>query len=159
MDTVNNASNGFVSSFLKKYQLITFFVLTLALSAGLAMIAVMIGDENITILSVFTPSFTAIILTALVSGKAGLRELLVRQTKQRVSFRWLLISLVTFPFIAAIAIGFHSLFGGPALALRTTQLLPQMIVILLIAIGEEYGWRGYALPRLQQKSIMTWWQV
>jgi len=126
-------------------------MLTLALSAALAMIAVLIGDENITIVSVFTPSLTAIALTALVDGKTGVRELLVKQTNQGIRFQWLVISLITFPLIALIAIGLHSLLGGPALALRTTQLLPQMIVILLIALGEEYGWRGYALPRLQQR--------
>jgi len=151
MDTVNKANNGFFSSFLRQYHLIIFFVLTLTLSAGLAIIAVMIGDENITILTVFTPSLTAIALTALASGKARLQELLIKQSIQRVSLRWLVISLITFPLIAAIAIGFHSLFGGPALAIRTTELLPQVIVILLIAFGEEYGWRGYALPRLQQR--------
>jgi len=151
LDSINETNTGLFSSFLRRYQLIIFFVLTLTLSAGLAIIAVMIGDDNITILSVFTPSLTAIALTALVSGKAGLQELLVKQTKQRVSFRWIVISLITFPLIAAIAIGIHSLFGGPALALRTTELLPQTIIILLIAFGEEYGWRGYALPRLQQR--------
>ena len=35
--------------------------------------------------------------------------------------------------------------------LRTTQLLPQAVVIVLIAIGEEYGWRGFLLPRLMKK--------
>jgi membrane protease YdiL (CAAX protease family) len=75
---------------------------------------------------------------------------LVKQTIQPVKFRWILASLGTIPLIAAVAIGLHSLFGGPALAIRSTQLFPQVIIILLIALGEEYGWRGYALPRLQQ---------
>jgi len=35
--------------------------------------------------------------------------------------------------------------------LRTSQLLPQVVVIILIAIGEEYGWRGYLLPRLMRR--------
>jgi uncharacterized protein len=35
--------------------------------------------------------------------------------------------------------------------LRTTQLLPQVIVILLISIGEEFGWRGYLLPKLKER--------
>ena len=138
MDTNIEASSGGFSSFLRQYQLIIFFVLVLALSAAIAMVAATIGDENIAILSVFTPTLTAIALTALVSGKAGLRELLVKQTIRRVKFRWILISLITIPLIAAVAIGIHSLFGGPALTLRSTQLLPQVIIILLISFGEEY---------------------
>jgi len=40
--------------------------------------------------------------------------------------------------------------------LRTTQLMPQIMVIALIAVGEEIGWRGYALPWLQQRySALT----
>jgi membrane protease YdiL (CAAX protease family) len=153
MDTTSKASNGRLSSFLRQYQLIIFFVLTLTLGAGVVTVAVMTGNENIAILAVLTPSLTAIALTALVSGKVGLRELLVKQTKQRVNFRWIVISLFTIPLIAAVAISLHSLFGGPALTLRSTQLLPQVIIILLISFGEEYGWRGYALPRLQQRYI------
>lgn len=143
-------SNGFLTV-IRQFQLTIFFVLVLALSAAVAMTAIMIGDENFAILTVLSPSLIAIALTAVVNGRAGLRELLVKQTRQPVKFRWIVISLISIPGIAVAAIGFHSLFGGPALALRSTQLLPQMVIILLIALGEEYGWRGYALPKLQQR--------
>jgi membrane protease YdiL (CAAX protease family) len=36
-------------------------------------------------------------------------------------------------------------------SLRTYQLMPQLVVIILIALGEEYGWRGFLLPRLMNK--------
>ena len=29
--------------------------------------------------------------------------------------------------------------------------MPQMPLILLIALGEEYGWRGFLLPRLMKR--------
>ena len=29
--------------------------------------------------------------------------------------------------------------------------MPQIVVIILIALGEEYGWRGFLLPRLMNK--------
>ena len=29
--------------------------------------------------------------------------------------------------------------------------MPQIIIIILIAVGEEYGWRGFLLPRLMNK--------
>ncbi len=150
MANVIKAGNKGLPSVLGQYQLIIFFVLVLALSAAVAMTAIAIGDENVAILTVFSPSLIAIAFTAFVSGKEGLRELLVKQTIQPVKFRWIVASLGTIPLIAAVAIGLHSLFGGPALTIRSTQLFPQVIIILLIALGEEYGWRGYALPRLQQ---------
>ena len=60
MDNNNKASNGGFSSFLRQYQLIIFFVLALAVSIGFAVVAVMIGDTNITYLTVFTPTLIAI---------------------------------------------------------------------------------------------------
>lgn len=156
MDTTNKGSNRNLILFLRQYQLLIFFVVTLFLSAVIATVAIVIGDKNLTILSVLTPSLTAIALTAFFDGKSGLKDLLIKQTKQRFKFRWLVISLIMFPILALIAISIHSLFDGPDLALRTTQLLPQMIVIVLIALGEEYGWRGYALPKLEEKySALT----
>lgn len=151
MNTINKVSTRSFFSFLRQHQLIIFFVVTLLLSAGIAAVAIVIGDKNITILSVFTPSLVAIALTALVGGRSELKNLLVKQMKQHVEYRWVVISLITFPILAILAISMHSLFGGSELTLRTTQLLPQMIVIVLIALGEEYGWRGYALPKLEER--------
>ncbi|MBN4081267.1 CPBP family intramembrane metalloprotease [Caldithrix abyssi] len=151
MRTTDGSDSGDFALLLKQHQLTIFFVLTLLISAALAAIAVTIGDENITILTVLGPSVTAIVLTSIISGKAGLRELLVEQTTRRVSFQWVAVALLGIPIVAAVAIGLHSLLGGPELRLRTTTLLPQIIIILIISLGEEYGWRGYALPKLQKK--------
>lgn len=136
---------------LEKYQLGIFFSITLLLSAVIAYAAVMLGDENFSILTVFTPSLTAIILTALIKGRVGVRELLLSQTTWRMHPGWFITSLLVIPMIAILAIALYSLAGGPSLALRTTELLPQVIVILLIALGEEYGWRAFALTKLQEK--------
>lgn len=152
MNRVNEKRNGRFSAFLAQYQLAIFFILTLALSATIAIIAVRIGDENITILTVFTPTLVAIFLTAFVSGKSGLHDLLIKQTKQRVKLSWLLVSLLLFPILAVLAITIYAQFDGTPLTLRTTEIFPQMLLILLIGLGEEYGWRGFALPKLQQKQ-------
>jgi membrane protease YdiL (CAAX protease family) len=65
--------------------------------------------------------------------------------------KWLLLSVAGFPVLASLAILTTSNFDSSSIQLRTTQLLPQIVVILLIALGEEYGWRGYLLPRLMKR--------
>ncbi|MEM8857046.1 MAG: CPBP family intramembrane glutamic endopeptidase [Chloroflexota bacterium] len=75
---------------------------------------------------------------------------MISQVFRRVRLSWLFASFLLFPALAAAAILLYATIGGEPLALRTTQLLPQAIVILLVALGEEFGWRGYALPKLQQ---------
>jgi membrane protease YdiL (CAAX protease family) len=141
---------------LKTNELPLFFILTLLGSAAAVGLAVAAQDENFAILAVFTPTLSATLLTALNSGRPGLRKLFLEQTRRRFSRRWLLITLFLFPLLASLAVLIHSTFGGPDLALRTTALLPDLLVILLISVGEEYGWRGFALPRLQQRwSALT----
>lgn len=134
----------------EKREIILFSVIVIALSSLICLIAYQLDDPNISILSVFTPSIVALILTAIAKGKRGLYELFVQQTVQKTAFKWLLLSLIGFPILASLAVLTMLNFDMTGFQLRTTQLLPQVVVIVLIAIGEEYGWRGYLLPRLMK---------
>ena len=142
------------SSFLERYQLTIFFVLVMAASITVSTIGYMQKNENLAMLAILSPSITAIILTALLSGRSGLRDLLVKQLVRPVAWRWVLVAAFLIPTVAALAIYLHSLFGGPQLVFEFG--IPQAIFIVLISVGEEFGWRAFALPRLQTKhSALT----
>lgn len=134
-----------------KREIILFSVIVIVLSSLICLIAYQLDNPNLSILSVFTPSIVALVLTATSSGKSGLYDLFVQQTIQKTAFKWLLLSVIGFPFLASLAMLTNLNFDMSDFELRTTQLLPQIIVIILIAIGEEYGWRGYLLPRLMKR--------
>ena len=89
-------------------------------------------------------------ITGIGFGRTGLKEIFKGRTLARLDLRWSLVALLLIPVVAVTGLLAHSFFGGPQLGLRTTALFPQVIVILLISLGEEYGWRGFALPRLQK---------
>jgi membrane protease YdiL (CAAX protease family) len=132
-------------------EIIIFSVIVIALSSVICFISYKLDNSNVSILSVFTPSIVALIYTAITSGKKGLYELFVKQTVRKTGIKWLLISLVGIPVLASLAMLTSLGFDISRFDLRTTQLLPQIVVIVLIAIGEEYGWRGFLLPRLMDK--------
>ena len=99
----------------------------------------------------------AFIVTALVSGKAGVRDLARRSFRWRVPLRWYLISLLALPLIFLIAITI--LYGlAPLRALGQnwlqllTAFLPAMaIMILLNNVAEEIGWTGFVFARFQDR--------
>ncbi len=136
---------------IRDYQLTTFFVLNLMFSAAMAVTGAFLGNTNIAIITVLAPSLSAIVLTGLFAGRRGLRKLLVEQTIRIVNPKWIAVSILMIPMIACVAIGLNFLIGGSEFAIRASALFPQLLVILIIALGEEYGWRGYALPKLQEK--------
>jgi uncharacterized protein len=136
---------------MEKKEIIIFPALAIALSSLICFFAYQIDNPGVSILSVFTPSIVALIMTAATTGKKGLMELFVKQTVKKMAFKWLLLSLFGIPTIASLAMLTSLDFDVSGFHLRTTQLLPQVVVIILIAIGEEYGWRGYLLPRLMKK--------
>lgn len=132
-------------------EIILFSAMVIALSSLLCYIAYTLDDPNVSILAVFTPSLVALVLTAITKGKKGVYDLFVKQTVKKTSLNWLLIALLGIPALASLAVLTSLHFDISRFHLRTTQLLPQLIVIVMIAIGEEYGWRGYVLPRLMKK--------
>lgn len=106
------------------------------------------------ILSTTLASFT---VTAIIAGKAGVRQLLRRYVLWRVGLRWYLLVLVGVPLIQ---LAFSSVFLGiaPLTAfiqrwpLYFTTFLPQVLIIgIATQIWEEGGWSGFAVPNLQQR--------
>ena len=138
-------------------SLLVFFALCFVLSWALWM-PLVIGRPGpigfaLLLVGSLVPSALAIILTALNHGRFAVRSLLGRLLTWRVGVRWYLVLLVpTLVVLIAIIID-STLWGGPPLAPAVTPLAAIAMVAFMIfpgsATGEEIGWRGYALPRLQ----------
>jgi uncharacterized protein len=99
----------------------------------------------------------AFIVTALVSRKAGVRDLARRSFRWRVPLRWYLISLLVPLLIFLIAVtilyGFAPLrtLGQNWLQLFTAFLPALAIMILLNNVAEEIGWTGFVFARFQDR--------
>ena len=113
------------------------------------------------ILGSFTPSAFAVILTAKNEGRGAVRALLRRLLQWRVGVRWYVFALgymtaikLVVALIYRAATGAWPQFGSyPAWYVVLATWLAAMI--LGGPLGEEIGWRGYALPRLQQRFGMA----
>lgn len=103
------------------------------------------------------PSLSAIILTGLQSGKMGVRALLSSLVRWRVGLIWYLFALLAIPasklLVFALTVVLGSSIFDPARLLDLTGLLPAFLFFLVYGapLQEELGWRGYALPRLQER--------
>jgi membrane protease YdiL (CAAX protease family) len=101
------------------------------------------------------PSLAAFILTAAIEGPAGFARLLRAIVRWRIGYSWYLFVLIGVPAItvagALVLPGVAGSFQTPALVLLLSYPA-SFVVSLLIGgpLGEEIGWRGFALPRLQR---------
>ncbi len=148
-------------SAMRRHPLITFFVLTYTLSWILESPLVFLGNSItdtqglvLTILASNVPSLLALVLTAIVLGREALRKLLRRLLHWRVNPLWYLVVVLGPVALVGGVVALHTLVGDPALSLGRPLLIPAVITLAFSifpgsALGEEIGWRGYALPRLQ----------
>jgi len=103
----------------------------------------------------FGPMVAAVAITAQESGRAGLRSLLGRVMRWRVAPIWYGVALLGPIALQLLAMALHVVLGGqPPDPLAMAAALPGVLLVtaymlVQVGIGEEVGWRGYALPRLQ----------
>jgi hypothetical protein len=146
-----------IKAFIKSHPLLSYFALTFAISWGGMLLVILAGASGgIPMLAwVAGPPVAGILLTGLLYGRAGFRDLLSRMTKWRVGARWYAVALLTTPlYLTAILLAF---------SLSSPELLPRILTtsekasLLLFGIGwgligggllEELGWTGFAVPTL-----------
>ena len=108
-------------------------------------------------LGVFGPLVAAVILTARERGRAGLRSLLGRIVRWRVAPVWYGVVLLGPVLLYLISMALEVVLGGRSPSPGALiGALPMVLVyaaymVVFVAIGEEVGWRGYALPALQAR--------
>lgn len=131
---------------------VAFFVVTYALTALLwwpilragAPLSALSGRLVLPfLLAGVAPSLVALALAGVEGGRSGIGRLLGQAGRWRFGPGWYALALLLAPLIALVALALSALLGGPAPAVRLDYLVP------VAAVGEELGWRGYALPRLQ----------
>jgi membrane protease YdiL (CAAX protease family) len=91
-------------------------------------------------------------MAASTGGSAGVRRLLARVVPSRSALPWYAAVLIAFPALNLVAVRLLApdfLARLPAWD-RLLSLLPLTLVNDTGPLGEEFGWRGFALPRLLQ---------
>jgi membrane protease YdiL (CAAX protease family) len=153
------------SKWVRRYPLPTFFILAYALSwmieIPLALQAKGIIQQlfpfSLHYLAGYGPLLAALIVTGITGGSEGLRELWGRISRWRVKPGWWLVALSPLGIYLLVGAVLWALQGQKMdlVAMGQVDYLPPLglaaipLWILTFGIGEETGWRGFALPRLQ----------
>ena len=143
-----------ILSFIKRHSLIIFFLLAYTLS----WIPSLTEAHSIFPMG---PFLAALIVLGLANGKAGLLDFIRRIGRWRVGLQWYALVL-GLPFVLNLAAtGLNVLLGASVPTLDRvppfSDFIPSLLFIfILIGIGEEPAWRGFALPRLVNgRSILV----
>jgi len=159
-----------IRSFIQKHPVLTYYALTFAISWGGVLIlgapygmpATSEQFENrwpIVFVPYFLgPTTASLLLTGLIYGRAGFRQLLSHLFKWRVGTLWYAVALLTAPLLVMPILFALSLTSPVFLPnLFTTadrlSLIRSGIVVGLIEGGllEELGWTGFAVPEMRRR--------
>jgi CAAX protease family protein len=142
-------TNGF-RAFVRRYELVIFF----ALSYLIAWSGIPFGS-----FLAFSPLVSAIVVVLIAEGLPGLARLGRRLIKWRVNWIWYAAAIGLPLLVHAVGIGLNMAAGAPAPSLDQFQPWYGVVLVFGLAmvnplegpLGEEPGWRGFAVPRLQSK--------
>jgi CAAX protease family protein len=134
-----------IAASIKRHPLVAFFVLAYAMTWPL--IPLVSVSPLLGLPALFGPALAAVIVAAVTDGGPGLRDLLGRLARWRVGTRWYAVALGLPLVLALTAAGLNLLLGAQT-SINFGGLSFLNFVVFVLIVGEELGWRGYALPKL-----------
>jgi membrane protease YdiL (CAAX protease family) len=167
VEDTNRLSSVASRGLLARHPLISFFVIAfalawlievpLALSANgiLPKLPLLVFAIAIPV-ATLAPAVSAFIVTGVTEGKVGVVRLLRRCVRWRIGVQWYLFILIGIPIIvllgAIVVPGAAAAFNPVVAPLLAAYPLAFVVTFFLGGpLGEEPGWRGFALPRLQSR--------
>jgi membrane protease YdiL (CAAX protease family) len=153
---------------MRQHPLFFFFLMSYAFSwiisipYVLSVWGILPGDYTIVfILKPFVgPTLAAIIMTGITEGKEGLLRLRQRLQQRRAGWQWYLFILLGIPALLLLGViiqpGALASFQGLTPRLLVSYPVYFVVVFFGVALPEEIGWRGFALPRMQPRYGPLW---
>ncbi len=151
--------------FVRRYPLISFFVLTFVISwSGVIAVSFFMGMPTTSsqferfgpiALSPFLlgPTIVGLLLTRIVHGRAGFSVLKSRLAKWRIGIGWYVFAVLTVPAILSVMLLILSQFSSdfiPKICIEKNKVEFALIAIITGLVGggvlEETGWTGFATP-------------
>jgi membrane protease YdiL (CAAX protease family) len=147
---------------IKRYPAMTFFAITIAwiwisMPALFGLLGINAREDIavqhiILIFLVNSPSVFGILLTGIVDGREGLKALFSRAVRWRVKPVWYAAALLIPAGAYVLNYVVQGLIGGEIAPINVAEKLAFSIPTALMAcLLEEFGWRGFAQPRLQRR--------
>ena len=158
-----------VKAFVTRFPLLTFYAVVFAISWGGTLILVggRIPGTAAEVERLFPfalvvlfagPSIAGILMTGLMSGTAGLRELFSRLLRWQVGGRWYAAALLTGPLLVAAVLFSLSMISPvflPGIVTANDRLTLLIFGLAWGLIGggllEELGWTGFAVPMFRRR--------
>ena len=145
-------------------ELWIFFVAVFVWTWGIAALMVLAPDwveatfgemsasQPLFVLAVYAPSLLGVVLTAVFEGRSGLGRLLARLNPLRIAWWWYPLIIVAMLALSAVCGVVAWWLGGSGPGFAGWSALGLALTVMFVVepgpIGEELGWRGFALPRL-----------
>lgn len=112
------------------------------------------GSSIFFILGAFGPMISALIITFKVSGLSGCIKLLLKLLIVKIHYKWYMLAFFIPIAIVLCVLIFLNIVVNHDIKIdfmNPFEFIAGFLVSLLIVTGEEFGWRGFALPRLQKR--------